>query len=221
MLLAKIGVVAKELQKWQEMTLLVTRHQEYEKLFNEATATAIIGQNWLKVFDALHHHDPAFFSKQDLRQTIIQLDELVLKVNNVSDVPKVLAYKKIQELIGQKNQGLKELWQDYVDKVSKGQRSMLNALSAIIGESETAIRLKSITDLEHTWPVTQKTLDQLETSLQEIDGLTTGLNVTPEIQAFLTKLGLKQMRLSDLTPSITNWLEQQDLKKKIILSFGH
>ena len=221
MLVAKIGVAAKELQKWQEMTLLVTRQQEYEKLFNEATATAVIGQNWLKVFEVLHHHNPVFFSKQDWRQTIIQLDELVLKLSNVSDVPKVQAYKKIQDLIGQKNQGLKGLWQEYVDKVSKGQRNMLNALSTIIGESETAIRLKNITDLKHTWPVTQKTLDQLGASLQEIDGLTTGLNVTPEIQAFLTKLGLKQMRLSDLTPSITNWLEQQDLKKKIILSFGH
>ena len=221
MLVAKIGEVSTLLQKWQEMTLLVTKQQDYEKLFDEVTATDILGQNWLKVFEVLHQQDPVFFPKQDWRQTIIQLEEQVSKLNNVSDIPKVQAYRKIQETIGQKNEGLKGLWQAFVDEKSKGQRGMIDALTGIIGESEAKARFQAITDIEVAWPVTQKTLERLETILQEIDGLTTGLNVTPEIQVFLTKLGMKQVRLSDISPSITNWLEQQDMKKKIILSFGN
>lgn len=220
MLVAKTGAVANELQKWQTMNLLVTRQQEYEKLLNEVMVTVALGQNWLKTFEVLHQHDPALFPKQDWRQTIIQLEELVIKLNTVSDVPKVLAYKKIQETIEKKGEQLKELWQDYVNEKSRGQRGMIKALSGIIGESEATIRLKLITDLENTWPVTQNTLERLGAILQEIEGMTTGLNVTSEIQEFLTKLGMKQVRLCDITPSIENWLDQQDMKKRIMLSFN-
>lgn len=221
MLAAKMSVATRELQRWRDMTVLVTKQEEYKKILEAVKITVAMGQNWLKTFEVLHQYDPVNFPKQDWSQTITQLEELVIKLNNVSDVPKVLAYKKIQETIGQKDTEFKGLWQSYVNERSKGQRGMINALSGILGEYETEARLTVITGIGNTWPVTQKTLERLEKILQEIDGMTTNLNVTPEIQIFLTKLRMKQVRLTDITPTITNWLEQQNMKKKIILSFGN
>lgn len=220
MLTSKIVQATNTLRKWQEMSLLVTRQHEYQKLLDEVVVTAALGEKWLKIFETLNQFDPIAFQKQDWNQTIVQLESIVQKLGNVSEVPKAQVYKKIQEAITQKDEHLKKIWKAYVQEKSKAQRGMIDALVGIIGESEADIRIACLTAIEDNWPVNQNTLNRFEALRTEIDELTTGLNIDTEIQSFLANLRMKQIRLSDITPSIMEWLEKQDMKKKITLTFG-
>lgn len=117
----------------------------------------------------------------------------------------------------------------FVDSITKeweifyraNNSELLNGLNIIVLVHPTPNVVRScITAFNkcEKWPLTQKNIDSYKEARQEADDLLKVMRFDDEIRDFLIKVRDKRATLTDITPSILEWIQLKNIADKVGLS---
>ena len=98
---------------------------------------------------------------------------------------------------------------------------LINGLNIIVLVHPTPTVVRScITALKkcEKWPLTQEDIDSYSEARQKADDLLKEMRFDDEIRDFLTKVRDKKATLTDITPSILEWIQSENIADKVSLS---
>ena len=67
------------------------------------------------------------------------------------------------------------------------------------------------------WPLTQESIDSYKKARKKADGLLKEMKFDDEIRDFLIKVRDKRATLTDITPSILEWIQSENISDKVSL----
>ena len=98
---------------------------------------------------------------------------------------------------------------------------MINGLNIIVlvHQAPNDVR-KCITALNkcEKWPLSQEAIDGYTEAIQKADELMKEMRFDDEVKDFLIKVRDKKATLTDLTPSILEWIRSENISDKVSLS---
>ena len=98
---------------------------------------------------------------------------------------------------------------------------LINGLNIIVLVHPTPAVVKScITAFNkcEKWPLTQENIDSYKEARQKADDLLKEMKFDDEIRDFLIKVRDKKATLTDITPSILEWIQSENIADKVSLS---
>lgn len=98
---------------------------------------------------------------------------------------------------------------------------LINGLNIIVLVHPTPIIVRScITAFNkcEKWPLTQESIDSYKVARQKADDLLKEMKFDDEIRDFLIKVRDKRATLTDITPSILEWIQSENISDKVSLS---
>lgn len=98
---------------------------------------------------------------------------------------------------------------------------LVNGLNIIVLVHPTPIIVRScITAFNkcEKWPLTQESIDSYKEARQKADELLKGMKFDDEIRDFLIKVRDRKATLTDITPSILEWIQSENIADKVSLS---
>lgn len=152
---------------------------------------------------------------------VSQDKELVQLCNDIKKVfegKKVFHIDSISRTVSKINDQLGKQWQSFFDAANQKTIEDLTILMQV-SEKRTQLRdmHKSILGFR-SWPVSQQAFEDYQEAITISEKYLRETKFDQEIEDFLKKVRDKNATLSDITPSILEWLEAEGLKGKISLS---
>lgn len=98
---------------------------------------------------------------------------------------------------------------------------LINGLNIIVLVHPTPIIVRScITAFNkcEKWPLTQESIDSYKVARQKADDLLKEMEFDDEIRDFLVKVRDRKATLTDITPSILEWIQSENIADKVSLS---
>ena len=98
---------------------------------------------------------------------------------------------------------------------------LINGLNIIVLMHPTPIIVRScITAFNkcEKWPLTQESIDSYKVARQKADDLLKEMKFEDEIRDFLVKVRDRKATLTDITPSILEWIQSENIADKVSLS---
>ena len=98
---------------------------------------------------------------------------------------------------------------------------LINGLNIIVLMHPTPIIVRScITAFNkcEKWPLTQESIDSYKVARQKADDLLKEMKFDDEIRDFLVKVRDRKATLTDITPSILEWIQAENIADKVSLS---
>ena len=98
---------------------------------------------------------------------------------------------------------------------------LINGLNIIVLVHPTPIIVRScITAFNkcEKWPLTQESIDSYKVARQKADDLLKEMKFDDEIRDFLIKVRDRKATLTDITPSILEWIQAENIADKVSLS---
>lgn len=163
----------------------------------------------------LKNHFPLFCADDSLEKEIREVSEVIKKV---IDEKKVFRIDYISKTVTRINDKLEKQWQIYFDNLN---HKTLEDLTILMQVSEQKPQLNAMhkTIIEsRNWPVSDDKLNRYQEAVTESSRFLSETKFDQEIEDFLKKVKDRTANLSDLTPSILEWLEAENLTGKISLS---
>ena len=158
---------------------------------------------------------PLFCADDSLEKEIREVSEVIKKV---IDEKKVFRIDYISKTVTRINDKLEKQWQIYFDNLN---HKTLEDLTILMQVSEQKPQLNAMhkTIIEsRNWPVSDDKLNRYQEAVTESSRFLSETKFDQEIEDFLKKVKDRTANLSDLTPSILEWLEAENLTGKISLS---
>ena len=152
----------------------------------------------------------------------ISTDKVIVQL--CSDIKKVFEGKKvfhidsINKTVAKINDNLANQWQIFFGLANQKKLDDLTILMQV-SEKKGELRdmYKNILGFK-SWPVSQQALENYQEAISLSEQHLRETKFDEEIEEFLKKVRDKNATLSDITPSILEWLEAEGLKGKISLS---
>jgi len=98
---------------------------------------------------------------------------------------------------------------------------LINGLNIIVLVHSTPTVVKSCISAVNKcekWPLSQESIDSYKEARQKADDLLKEMNFDDEIRDFLIKVRDKKATLTDITPSILEWIQSENISDKVSLS---
>lgn len=98
---------------------------------------------------------------------------------------------------------------------------LINGLNIVVLVHPTPIIVRScITAFNkcEKWPLTQESIDSYKVARQKADDLLKEMKFDDEIRDFLVKVRDRKATLTDITPSILEWIQSENIADKVSLS---
>lgn len=103
-------------------------------------------------------------------------------------------------------------------QLTGNQKGFLNAIESLHVREDITKIIGWLDDAQR-WPIDKTKLKRLKKALSDVDEITETLNIGEEAQTFLEKVNKGEASLIDLSPSVLTWLKENDLERKMKLSF--
>ncbi len=131
-----------------------------------------------------------------------------------------------QQITRKVNPNLAKEWKAYHQKKTKSSLSKLDTLGNLAGSPDMIASIKANIAGSSEWAGltfsddgVHTRLSLLKESIDQIDELEENLNLSDEIKAFIVKVTNKKARLSDVSPSILEWIKIESLDDKFVINF--
>ncbi len=131
-----------------------------------------------------------------------------------------------QQITRKVNPNLEKEWKAYHQKKTKISFSKLDTLGSLAGSPDMIASIKENIAGGGEWAGLTFTDDGVHTrlfllkeSIDQIDELEENLNLSDEIKAFIVKVTNKKAKLTDVTPSILEWIKRESLDDKFVINF--
>ena len=109
-------------------------------------------------------------------------------------------------------------WVSIYTQLTGNQKGFLNAIESLHVREDITKIIGWLDDAQR-WPIDKTKLKRLKKALSDVDEITETLNIGEEAQTFLEKVNKGEASLIDLSPSVLTWLKENDLERKMKLSF--
>lgn len=220
MLIQKLDETVATIQKYKESNERQTKYQEYLKAYNHLLNVAPTCQFIGDSFAVLHNRDQEFFSNCEVDIILSTIREIQTGFTTGSNPPGIPKINNLSNQLDEMAIFVKDEWKTYLGNETKRLIDALQAVESLV-DDPTDIRtvIKKTRDLETVWPIKAINVDSMDALKKQADLIMTGLNVTEEVQAFLNLVIAGQARLSDVTPTIMEWLDKNNLGKNLGIKF--
>lgn len=157
------------------------------------------------------------------------LEECMAKLNGVVVAgvvdADVLAGAR-QQITRKGNPSLTKEWKAYYQKKTTRSLSKLDTLGNLAGSSDMIASLKANIAGGSEWAGltlsddgSHTRLSLLKKSIDQIDALEEKLNLSDEVKDFIVKVTNRRARLTDVSPSILEWIKKESLDDKFVINF--
>jgi len=219
MLKEKITKATNLVQKYTDLQKKDNKIKQYTNLLARIDELKPMVKNTAQSFAALHRGSPENFTKFQSQAT----EELmwIKKDLRSGDFP-ILKIKSVKETLAEQEATLQENWQNYVKQLSSSTENTLSLLGSLQENPDKITDVTiSLNDLREQWPVSDRHLELLEDSIATGQKILVDLSLDNEIEEFLIKVIQQEARLSDLNQKIVEWLNYQNMAKKLLISIEH
>lgn len=110
-------------------------------------------------------------------------------------------------------------WPVLAKAYSEGLCGYLSILGSLTNDPKKAVALHTAISSAVTTNPTKKSVEAFNENVSEAQRLTSAFSLKPDIMAFLKKVKNLQATIADLTPEVTQWLEEKQLKEKLNVRF--
>ena len=131
-----------------------------------------------------------------------------------------------QQITRKVNPSLAKEWQAYHQKKTKTSLSKLDTLGNLAGSPDRIASIKAKIAGSSEWAGLTFSDDDVHTrlsllkeSIDQIDELEEKLNLSDEVKAFIVKVTKKKARLTDVSPSVLEWVKMESLDDKFVINF--
>ncbi|MBN9653283.1 hypothetical protein J0K78_03315 [Halobacillus sp. GSS1] len=204
----------------EQAKVLDDKIQQHQKFVEFDQAVTNLNQKVLPIIDAistLHQYDHIYFTKLDLGLVISKLENTL---ETFESEPKKGQLIGIGKEIEEKGNTYKEKWHAFSTREMEDATRTLKSIRGLVEDKkEIDDIITSLRKIAQRWPVTEKNVTYFDRLLQDVKSKINNLQVSPSIQAFLEKVMNEQASLSDITPEIADWLQEQDFSNNLIISF--
>lgn len=162
-------------------------------------------------------------------ETVQSLDECIDKLDHVvsSGVVDAEALLSARQQINRKvNPNLAKEWKIYHQKKTKSSISKLDTLGNLAGNQETIAVIRTNISNGNEWAGLSLSDDGvhnrlylLKSAIDKIDELEESLNLSDEIKEFIVKVTGRKARVTDVTPTIIEWIKKENLNDKFAINF--
>lgn len=109
-------------------------------------------------------------------------------------------------------------WVSIYSQLAGNKKGFLNAIASLHVRDDIAKTIGWLDDAQR-WPLDKAKFKRLKKALSNVDEITETLNIGEEAQTFLEKVNRGEASIVDLSPSVLAWLKENDLERKMKLSF--
>lgn len=197
-----------------------TKYQEYLKAYNHLLNVAPTCQFLGDSFAVLHNRDQEFFSNCEVDIILSTVREIQTGFTTGSNPPGTQKINKLSSQMDEVALSVKDTWKTYLRSETSRRIKALQAVESLV-DDPTDIRMviNQTKDLELVWPIKAINVNKIDALKEQADLIITGLNVTEEVQAFLNLVIAEQAKLSDVNPTIMEWLDKNHLGKNLDIKF--
>ncbi len=117
-------------------------------------------------------------------------------------------------------------WKEFYQKKTGGLSAKLATMGSLIQEPDQIIAIKKNISNGSDWvglslkdDGINTRLDLLTEGISQVDQLEKGLNLSDDIKNFIVQVTSGKARVTDLTPSILNWINEEGMEDRFVISF--
>ena len=201
--------------------------EEVEDNRNKETENAYIAKRNNTFFDALNNLTPSLYSYILARKNF----SFSLQVNTAAELRKIIDYstntfgaakavnptpfkQKVDSFVT-------DIKQEWIAFYEANNSNLINELKIILLVHPAPMLVRGcITALNKCkeWPLTKDNIDSYKEARQKAEDLLKEMKLDDEIKVFLIKVRDKNATLTDLTPSILEWIQSENIADKVSLS---
>lgn len=159
---------------------------------------------------------------QCIEECMDQLDEVVTAGIVDADI-----LSNVRQQINRKvNSNLAKEWKAYYQEKTKSSLSKLDTLGNLAGSPDMIASIRANISNGSGWAGlsladdgVHTRLSLLKSSIDKIDELEENLNLSDEIKAFIIKVTNRKARITDISPTIIDWIRKESLDEKFVINF--
>ena len=162
-------------------------------------------------------------------ETVLCIEECMEKLDEVvaAGVVDVDILASARQQISRKvNPNLAREWKTFHQTKTKNSLSKLDTLGNLAGSPDMIAMIRENIAAGSEWAGlslcddgTHTRLHLLKSAIDKIDELEENLNLSDEIKAFIVKVTNKKARISDISIAIIEWIQEEGLDEKFVISF--
>lgn len=159
---------------------------------------------------------------QSLEECMDKLDEAVAA--GIVDADILTTAR--QQISRKVNPNLVREWKAYHQKKTKSSLSKLDTLGNLAGSPDMIASIRAYLSAGGEWAGlslcddgAHTRLSLLKVAMDKIDELEKDLNLSDEIKAFIVKVTNRKARITDISPTIIEWIQKENLDEKFVINF--
>ena len=206
----------KEVDELQKKKNEYDDYKQFWKLLKERKDEIL---DFIEVYKLLRRLDVNKFNLKDIDELIKTNKKIIFELENDS-IPDKYDLFTLEDKINNYKKQLKRLWEEYVnEKTSEIINTLKNIKMLFSNPREIKKLIKKTDELKNKWPLKETDLNKLEEISKEGNKIINSLNVNNEIQNFLNLVSNGDAQISDLSPQIIEWLENNNFDDKLKITF--
>lgn len=159
---------------------------------------------------------------QSLEECMDKLDEIVTAGIVDADI-----LTTVRQQINRKvNPNLAREWKAFHQKKTKSSLSKMDTLGNLVNSPDIIASIRANISGSTEWAGlslcddgVHTRLSLLKAALDRVDELEKELNLSDEIKEFIVKVTNRAARITDVTPSIIEWIHKEELDEKFVINF--
>ena len=217
------------IKKMKQMDVIENAAMDAEKKAkNDADYRTVVGDfsgTVSKLRQAVDTMDYTISSEtvQSIEECLNKLEEVV--TSGVVDADILTNVR--QQIIRKVNPNLTKEWKEYHHKRTKSSLSKLDTLGNLAGSPDKIAEIRENIAGGSEWAGlllcddgAHTRLSLLKSAIEKIDELEENLNLSDEIKAFIVKVTNRKAKITDITPSIVEWVQKENLGERFVIIFN-
>lgn len=223
-----IDDLQKTVKQLKQLDVLETAVQDAEKKAkNDSDYSVLVSDFWISMKKLSYARKELDFSVND--ETIQIAVETVEKLENVIAAGVVdeeeLVYAKSQ--VNRKvTPNLAKEWKAYHQKKTSSVIAKIATVGSLVQDQEKITNIKTNISNASDWAGlslkdngSETRLELLRAGIDEIDKIEENLNLSDEIKGFVVAVTKGKARVTDITPSVVDWIVSANLQDKFMIEF--
>jgi len=218
---AKMTEAKAMIEEIQVKQIRLAQYNAYSAFLGELNAKLPNLTLYAQVYETLHEYQPTEFMETDVKDILTKLNNLLKLLQNSTEQPKKILIGQLAQDIKIREDELKNAWRKYVTRSTRTSLGFLNSIKGILDDTSKVDQIiAGLIRIQDEWPVSKKVLNDLQDNLVNAQQVIKDLNVREDVRKFLELVSSRQARLTDVTPEILHWLNQQKLTKNLEIMFA-
>ena len=217
MLLDKVTSTRKLIEQVKIDEDRLSKYEDYRDFYQKLVDQSSVYNEFINAIKSLVATYPEEFMKPDMSKVMDKINELLETFEND---PKQNKINSLTKEIGNFNTEWHEKWTKFASSKSQDVIRGLSSIKQVAG-SDTDINdiIHWLEVLTSKWPISESNLQQFTKYLIQAREKLTNINASPEVQKFLDSVANNKATISDVTPEIIRWLNENNFSSNLKITY--